>query len=253
MRRAQIDQLRIEIHPDRAAAGAAAAAEVADTIRAAQRETGGVRVLFASAPSQDEMLAALTEAPDIDWPMVTAFQLDEYLGIALDDARGFGHYLDHHLAKFVPLGRVHYIDGLADPGAECRRYAATLARAPIDVCCLGIGENGHLAFNDPPAARFDDPEPMRVVELSVASRRQQVHDGLWPALPVVPRRALTLTIPTLLAAQRIVCTVPGRAKRAALRRALHGPIDAACPASVLRTHPDAVLITDADAWPGDQA
>jgi glucosamine-6-phosphate deaminase len=246
-----VDRLRVEVHPDRdamgRAAGAAAATAIAERLRAGP---GEVRVVFASAPSQDEMLAALAAAPHLDWARVTAFHMDEYLGLDRDHPAAFGAYLRRHLFDAVRPGRVHYLDGAAPPAGECRRYAALLAEAPIDVCCMGVGENGHLAFNDPPDADFDDPEPVKVVTIDETSRAQQVHDGCFPRLEVVPRTAITLTLPTLLGARRVVCTVPGPTKRDAMRRALRGPIDASCPASGLRRHPSATAYLDTGSWPG---
>jgi glucosamine-6-phosphate deaminase len=157
--------------------------------------------------------------------------------------------LREHLFYRVQPGQVHLIDGLASPDAECRRYAALLAAAPIDLVCLGIGENGHLAFNDPPLARFDDPDLVRAVEIATASRQQQVHDGTFGSLDEVPRRAITLTIPALVSAAHMFCVVPGRLKRAAVSCTLRGPITADCPASILRRHQDATLYLDVEAYP----
>jgi glucosamine-6-phosphate deaminase len=153
----------------------------------------------------------------------------------------------------VRPGEVHLLDGSASPQAECRRYAALLAAAPIDLVCLGIGENGHLAFNDPPEARFDDPELVREVEIATASREQQVHDGTFSSLDEVPRRAITLTIPALTSAASMVCVVPGRLKRAAVSCTLRGPIAPECPASILRRHQDARLYLDTDAYPAPES
>lgn len=246
----RVDGLMVEVRPDRTATGRLAGRLVAQRLRDAQQVGGGARVAFASAPSQDDMLAALAGAGGIDWSNVTAFHIDEYVGLGRENDRSFARYLDEHLFDIVRPGRVHYIDARADPDAECRRYAGLWADPPIDVCCLGIGENGHLAFNDPPHARLDDEATVKVVQLDVASRRQQVHDGLWAHLDDVPRRAVTLTVPALLSARQVVCTVPGARKRDAVRRALSEPVSAAVPASALRTHADAVLVLDRESWPG---
>lgn len=244
-----VDRLRVRVYPDRQAMGAAAADEVAETMRALLEKQPIVRAIFASAPSQNELLAGLAAAKGIDWSRVHAFHMDEYLGLPPGSAASFGAYLRQHLFDRVHPGEVHLIDGSASPGSECRRYAGLLTAAPIDLVCLGIGENGHLAFNDPPAARFDDDEPVREVEISSASREQQVHDGTFASLDEVPRRAITLTIPTLVSAAHMFCVVPGRLKRAAVSRTLRRQITPECPASILRRHEDARLYLDRDAYP----
>jgi glucosamine-6-phosphate deaminase len=238
------DRLQVWVHPDRAAAGAAAAREAAETINAAISRQGAARIVLACAPSQDEMLAALATAP-VDWPRVTVFHMDEYVGLEAGHPASFRRYLHEHFLSRVRPMAFHGICGeAADAAAECQRYATLLAEAPLDLVCLGIGENGHLAFNDPPVADFADPERVKVVTLDEACRRQQVNDGCFGSLADVPRRALTLTIPLLMGARRLVVTVPGLRKAAAVRAALHGPISTACPASVSRTHLAAVLHLD---------
>ena len=248
-----VDRLDVHVYPNRAAMGAAAAQDVAAEMRARLADQASVRAIFASAPSQNELLAGLAAAEGIDWSRVHAFHMDEYLGLPPGSPASFGAYLREHLFDMVRPGEVHLLDGSASPQAECRRYAALLAAAPIDVVCLGIGENGHLAFNDPPLARFDDPELVREVEIATDSRQQQVHDGTFPSLDEVPRRAITLTIPALVSAACMFCVVPGRLKRAAVRRTLRGPITPECPASILRRHQHARLYLDADAYPAPES
>src|SRR4051812_13473984 len=165
--------------------GAAAAVEVDTAMREALARQPAVRMVFASAPSQNELLDALSTMPDLDWSRVTVFQLDEYLGLPPDAPASFGRYLRERLFDRVRPGSVQLIDGAAAPASEARRYADLLAAAPLDVICLGIGENGHLAFNDPPAD-FDDPNLVKSVPLDDASRQQQVNDGCFPALDAVP-------------------------------------------------------------------
>ena len=228
--------------------GAAAANEVAATMRALLDSQPTVCAIFASAPSQNELLAGLAAAEQIDWSRVHAFHMDEYLGLPPSSPASFGSYLREHLFDLVQPGEVHLLDGSASPRAECRRYAGLLTAASIDLVCLGIGENGHLAFNDPPAARFDDPELVREVEISTASREQQVHDGTFASLDEVPRRAITLTIPALVSAAHMFCVVPGRLKHAAVSRTLRGQITPECPASILRRHQHARLYVDADSY-----
>lgn len=241
-----VDRLRVNVFPTRAALGAAAGAAVAERVRQLLAVQPAARMIFAAAPSQDETLAALGAARGIDWGRVVAFHMDEYLGLSAGSAQSFGRYLRAHLFDHVRPGVVHFIDGSTSPAAERRRYAALLAEGPIDIVCLGIGENGHLAFNDPPVADFADPEAVKVVALDAACRQQQVNDGCFPSPAAVPTHALTLTIPTLMAGARLFCAVPGPAKRAAVRRALRGPVATDCPASVLRRHPDCTLYLDAD-------
>jgi glucosamine-6-phosphate deaminase len=250
---ARIDRLDVRVYADRAAMGKAAAADVAAAMRAALATQDRVRMAFAAAPSQEEFLAALVATSGLDWSRVTAFQLDDYVGLPADAPERFRHFLRTRLFELVRPGEVHLIGAVADEAAaadECRRYAALLSAAPLDIVCLGIGENGHLAFNDPPVADFQDPEPVKVVELDDACRRQQVNDGCFPSLDAVPTHAITLTIPTLLSGARLSVVVPGPSKRAAVRQTLSGPIETACPASILRTHPACTLYLDAASYDG---
>ncbi len=245
----KVDQLAVSVYPDRASMGAAAAAEAAAAMIEAIRERGAVRMVFAAAPSQNEFLAALAANPEIDWSKVTAFQLDEYVRLPPDAPQLFGTFLREALFDEVRPGVLHLIGpmGTVEEGqARAREYADLIDAAPLDIVCLGIGENGHLAFNDPPVADFGDPERVKVVELDTACRRQQVNDGAFLAIEDVPTHAVTLTIPTLMSGRRVVCIVPGPAKRHAVRETLRGPIATNCPASILRTHPNATLYLDAD-------
>ena len=237
----RFNSLEVHQHPDRVSLGLAAARGVAAALTA----RGTKRVVFACAPSQDEFFEALIVQP-VDWGMVTVFHMDEYVGLPADHPACFRHYLGRHLFSQITHGNVHYIraDPDADPDAEAARYASELVRKPIDLVCLGIGENGHLAFNDPAVADFADPAFVKLVALDDACRRQQVHDGCFTALDDVPTHALTLTIPALLSAREISCVVAGERKAKAVRDALLGPIATSCPASILRTHPRAVLHLD---------
>jgi glucosamine-6-phosphate deaminase len=227
--------------------GQAAGADVAQALRDALRTKDNARVVFASAPSQNDMIESLAVAPDIDWSRVTALHMDEYVGLPPGAPEGFGTYLTKRLFDRVRPGRVELIDG--DGADEARRYAELLAEAPIDIVCLGIGENGHIAFNDPKVADFADPQLVKLVELDERSRIQQVNDDCFPSISAVPTHAITLTIPALTSGRRLFCVVPGATKRDAVRQALEGPISEACPASVLRRHPDCTLYLDADSAP----
>jgi glucosamine-6-phosphate deaminase len=245
LRRLTRGRLAVEVHPDRPSLGAAAAQVVAAHLRTAVEARGQVAVIFASAPSQNEFLAALRVAPDIRWDKVTAFHLDEYVGLGPDHPASFRRFLVDRLFAHVPVGAFHGLDGLArDSVAECQRYAELLRREAPSLALLGIGENGHLAFIDPPFCDFADPEDVRVVELDEPCRRQQVNDRGFARLEEVPRIALSLTIPRLLAVPRAVAIVPGPAKRAAVTAALDGPVTPGCPASILRRHPHATLYLD---------
>ena len=242
---------RVLSFADRTEMGAAAAADVADELRARLAEQDAVRMVFAAAPSQSNMLDRLVAAPGIDWSRVTAFHMDEYLELPPGAPARFANWLDRAVFTRLPFAEVHRIEPGSDPEATAAAYAKLLAGAPIDVVCLGIGQNGHLAFNDPPVADLDDPVAVKVVELDHACRQQQVDDGAFAGLEDVPTHAITLTIPRLLDARRLFCVVPGAAKRHAVERALHAPVSAADPATALRTHPDVTLYLDAASGPDD--
>lgn len=239
------DRWKVQIYPDRAELGRAAAARVAGWMRGLLAAQPQVVMVFAAAPSQNEFLSELGCVEDLDWRRVVALHMDEYLGLPAGSAQSFGAFLKQRLFDPVRPGAVHYLAGDAvDAAAECRRYAALLAANPVDIVCAGIGENGHLAFNDPPVADFADPLPVKVVELDRPCREQQVHDGCFARLEEVPTHAMTLTIPALTRARRISCVVPGATKAAAVAAAVAGPIATACPASILRRHAGAVLSLD---------
>jgi len=244
-------RMRVEVHADRPAVGHAAALAVVDEIREHVAREGRAAVIFASAPSQNEFLAALREDTSIDWTKVTAFHLDEYLGIGSDHPASFRRFLKDRLFDHVPVAAFHGLDGEArDPAAECARYSGLLRAASPVLAILGVGENGHLAFIDPPVCDFFEPKDVRVVELDPVCRQQQVNDGSFAGLDDVPRHALSLCIPFLLGVPRAVAIVPGKAKRAAIAAAVDGPITRACPASVLRRHRDATLFVDEDSAAG---
>lgn len=244
------ERLRTVVLPDRATMAQVAARHAAERLREILEEKARARVIFAAAASQAEMLAALASEDGIDWARVQAYHLDEYVGLEQGDARSFGRWLDDHIWSIVYPGRVELIDGgNPDPAAESRRYGALLDEGGIDLGLIGIGENGHLAFNDPHVADFEDPETVKLVEIDDTSRRQQVRDGAFDAIGDVPRLALTVTMSAILGARSLSVVVPGAQKAEAVRRTLDGPIETACPASALRRHPDAVLFVDGPAYP----
>ncbi|MCX7323334.1 MAG: glucosamine-6-phosphate deaminase [Hyphomicrobiales bacterium] len=229
--------------------GLAAAIDTAEAIRRFLAVQGAVRMVFAAAPSQAEALAALVRQPDVDWRRVTAFPMDEYLGLAPGAPQSFAGWLDLHLFSHAPFAAVHRLVPGGAPEEAARHYARLLDEAPIDIVCLGIGVNGHIAFNDPPVADFNDPHDVKIVELDEICRRQQVDDGCFVRFDQVPTHALTLTIPRLLRAGQMICVVPGPLKRAAVAATLHGPVTTACPASILRQHPACTLYIDREADP----
>ena len=248
MREVWRDQLKVVVLPDRGTMGRAAAEHVASRLRGVLEERATVRTIFAAAASQTDFLAELVAADDIEWGRVEAFHLDEYVGLPPGDPRSFGQWLDEHLFSLVRPGRVELMDGAApDPIAESARYGALIADGGIDLALIGIGENGHLAFNDPHVADFDDPHVVKPVEIDDTSRHQQVRDGAFPAFDDVPKLAMTVTMSAILASRAISVVVPGPHKATAVARTLDGPIETACPASALRRHPDVVMFADEDA------
>ena len=243
-----VDRLRVRVFEDRAEMGRAAASETAEAIASRQAEGGRPRVVFAAAPSQDEFLSAMVASDRIDWSRVIAFHMDEYLGLSPEHPASFRRYLREHLFGLVdlPPDHRHLIPGEATdrPLRTCLDYEERLRAGPLDVVCAGIGENGHLAFNDPPVADFLDPLWIKVVRLDHACRVQQVNDGCFAGLDDVPTHAYTMTVPALLSARTIAVVVPGPRKADAVQAALQGPISERCPASKLRDHDGAVLYLD---------
>jgi glucosamine-6-phosphate deaminase len=248
-RHRMVERLRVCSFAARADMSRVAAGHVAADIRARLAVNVGVRMIFAAAPSQADMIEAMIAEPGIDWGRVTAFHMDEYVGLAPDAPQRFALWLDERLFGRVPFAAVHPIVPEPDPRAAAARYAALLDAAPIDIVCLGIGVNGHIAFNDPPVADFTDPQDVKIVKLDDVCRQQQVDDDCFPNVAAVPEHAVTLTVPRLLRAERLFCVVPGALKRVAVERALHGPITTDCPASVLRRHADCTLYLDAESDP----
>ena len=239
------DNLNVYVYESRPKMGNAAAAVIASEIRHAIQERGRANVILASAPSQNEFLAGLADAPDIDWSRVTGFHLDEYLGMDEHAPQSFRRFLNDRLVNKEPFGSFHGLRvDAADGAQEANGYAQLLQANPPDFAVLGIGENGHLGFIDPPFCDFSDPQAVKVVELDEVCRNQQVNDGAFATLEEVPRNALSLTIPTLMARPKLFAIAPGPAKRQAIRNTVEGQISTTCPASILRTHPDAHLFID---------
>ena len=240
-------RMKIEVYSSREAAGQAAARAAADAIQeiAAARDTIGV--IFATGAAQFATLAALTEMKHLPWERITGFHMDEYVGLSADHPGSFRRYMRERLTSRVRMGVFHEMDGsAADPERAARDYAEKLHAADPQLCLLGIGENGHLAFNDPPVADFDDPLDAKVVELDHQCRTQQLAEGWFPTIDDVPTHALSLTIPALMRVPKLIASVPGPRKAAIVRRAIEEPISTACPATILRTHPDVTVYLDSD-------
>jgi glucosamine-6-phosphate deaminase len=239
-----VDRLRVWRHPDGTALADAATGEAAECLRDAVAARGVAHAMFATGNSQLRFVDALVHSPNIPWADVVVFHMDEYLGIGPEHPASFQRWIRERIVERVRPAAAHYIDGLADGDQECKRYAALLQSHPLDLCCLGIGENGHLAFNDPPVADFDDPVDVKVVELDRSCRLQQVGEGHFPTVDAVPTHALTVTIPALLRASTVLAVVPEARKAEPVGATLTGPVAPACPASILRRHPHATLHLD---------
>lgn len=237
-------QLTVKIYPERRAMGNAAAAMISATLRRLLEQKEAVSIIFAAAPSQEEMLEALVNETGIEWSRVHAFHMDEYIGLPADAPQGFGNFLKQRIFDLLPFSTINYIDG-SGTEAACVKYGCLLQAHPADIVCMGIGENGHLAFNDPPAADFNDPLPVKIVELDEVCRQQQVNDGCFATLAAVPTHAVTLTIPSLLQAPHIFCVVPGERKATAVYDTIHQSIQPQHPSTILRNHNGATLFLDA--------
>ena len=242
------DLLNIAVFPDRETLGQEAARRIAATIHMLLQEKEYISMVFGAAPSQDETLDALAVDESIDWTRINIFHMDEYVGLTCAAPQLFSRYLSKHLYGKVDFREAFMIDGTAfDLDEECDRYAALLTKYQTDIVCMGIGENTHIAFNDPFVADFKDKKLVKVVDLDLQCRWQQVNDGCFESLENVPQKAITLTVPALFKASYAFCMVPGERKARAVRTTLTIPnITNECPASILRTHPAATLFLDAD-------
>ena len=244
----QAGKLKLEVYRSREAAGAAAALAAAEALRQLGRGSGSIGVIFATGASQLSMLKALTEIPGLPWEGIRGFHMDEYVGLPADHPASFRRYLRENLTRRVSMQEFSEVDGTAsDPVRACTEYEVKLRSANPQLCLLGIGENGHLAFNDPGNADFNDPMGMKVVRLDDVCRQQQVAEGWFEGLQNVPGQAMTLTVPTLFRVPKLIASVVGPRKAKILRRTLDEPISTACPATILRTHPDATVYLDEEA------
>ena len=247
MRTMKKDLLDVKIFETRAEMGAVAAQEIKAAVLSMLETKETINMIFAAAPSQNEVLASLAQDKSIPCNRVNAFHMDEYIGLSPEAPQGFGNFLKAHIFGLADFKSVHYINPAAtDADAECERYTALLKEYPTDIVVMGIGENGHIAFNDPPVADFNDPKTVKPVQLDEVCRNQQVNDGCFAKLDDVPKTAITLTVPTLFAGKQLFCIVPAKTKANAVYATVTGEIGEACPASILRRHANAVLYLDGD-------
>ena len=247
MRELTVDKLQIKIFETRNEMGQCAAKDIKERFCSLLAEKDEINVIFAAAPSQNDVLASLVTDKDIEWNRINAYHMDEYIGLDKDAPQGFGNFLKAHIFGLVPFKSVNYIDSTAtNPDAEAARYSELLVNNPTDVVVRGIGENGHIAFNDPPVADFKDTKVVKPVKLDEICRNQQVNDGCFAKIDDVPTHALTLTVPTLVKAPYLFCIVPAPTKANAVKETLTGSIDEHCPASILRLQENAILYLDGD-------
>ncbi len=241
------DKLKVKVFENRTLMGEDAAKDIKNAIVTLLKDKAEINMIFAAAPSQNDMLKALISDKDIAWNRINAFHMDEYIGLSKDAPQGFGNFLKEHIFGLVDFKSVNYIDVSAtDPQKESQRYAKVLEKNPTDIVVMGIGENGHIAFNDPPVADFNDSLAVKPVKLDQVCRQQQVNDGCFESIDKVPTHAITLTVPTLVKPKYLFCVVPAKTKAKAVYQTLNGNIEESCPASILRTHQNAVLYLDND-------
>lgn len=242
-----VGKASVQVFPSKLAASWAAAGKAADILSAVISEKGVARMIVGTGLSQADMIDALVRNEKLDWNHVEVFHMDEYVGIQESHPASFRRWLRSHLVDVVHPKQAFYLNAdEPDLAKECQRYEELLSAAPIDLCFLGFGENGHIAFNDPHAADFKDPLLVKRVRLDEKCRRQQVGEGCFENINAVPQEALSLTCPVLLSANDVISCVPERRKAEAVRDALEGPISASCPASIVRTHPQASIFLDRD-------
>ena len=246
IRKIKAEELLVRVFDTRADMGKAAAEHAAEMIRTVAAQKDEINIIFAAAPSQNEFLATLREMKDLPWEKINAFHMDDYIGLPADAPQGFANFLRRSIFDLVPFKKVYCMNGQnPDPQAECDRYARLLKEHPADIIFMGIGENGHIAFCDPPVADFNDPLDVKVVELEGRCRQQQVNDGCFPTLDEVPTHALSLTIPLMMRVPHMMLVAPTALKAQAIYGTVRGPITTEVPASIVRTHEGgATLYTD---------
>lgn len=247
MKTYKVDKLTVKIFETRKEMGEVSAKEISAKIKELLSVKPEINMIFAAAPSQNDVLKSLVEDKTIEWNRVNAYHMDEYIGLDKNAPQGFGNFLKEHIFGLVPFKSVNYIDiTTKDPEKEADRYGELLKNNPTDIVIMGIGENGHIAFNDPPVADFNDARWVKPVKLDEICRNQQVNDGCFKTINDVPTHAMTLTVPTLVKAPYLFCIVPAPTKAKAVYETLNGSIDEHCPASVLRLQDNAVLYLDGD-------
>lgn len=242
----KVDKLTVKVYDNRQSMGQAAGDEAAAYLRELLASQDEVWAVFGAAPSQNEVLAAVASAEGIDWTRVHALHMDEYVNLPADAPQGFGNFLRRAIFDKLPFASVEFIGSEGDPDEKIARYTKILEEHPIDIVFLGIGENGHIAFNDPHVADFNDPVRIKKVDLDLKCRQQQVNDGCFAKLEDVPEYALTLTVPTMFSGKRMFCVVPAPTKADAVRATCQGPVGEVCPATVMRLHDNAILYCDSD-------
>ena len=240
------DNLTVKVYDTRSDMGLAAGKEIADCIKELLKTKDELNMIFAAAPSQNEVLEYLANDKTIPWEKINAYHMDEYVGIDKTAPQGFAMFLKNALFNKVPFKTVNTLDSTADPDVEAERYSKLLKENPVDIVCMGIGENGHIAFNDPHVADFNDTKLVKKVDLDDVCRMQQVHDGCFATLDDVPKYALTLTVPALAAGKYQFCVVPAATKANAVKNTVYGEISEVCPATILRKLDNAILYCDSD-------
>ena len=247
MKQFKKDELLVKIFETRQEMGKVAALDIKAKIKELLSQKAEINMIFAAAPSQNDVLKSLAEDKEIEWNRVNAYHMDEYIGLSKDAPQGFGNFLKDHIFGLAPFKSINYIDCTAtDPEVEAERYGKLLLENPTDIVIMGIGENGHIAFNDPPVADFNDKKVVKPVKLDEICRNQQVNDGCFKSINEVPTHALTLTVPTLMKAPYLFCIVPAPTKANAVYATLNGEIGEVCPATALRLHKDSILYLDGD-------
>lgn len=238
------NKLDVKVFETRKEMGEAAAKLAAEKINELLSQKEEVNMIFAAAPSQNEFIESLIQK-EINWSRINAFHMDEYIGLEAGAPQAFGNFLKEKIFGKVPFKSINYLNGnTTNPEEECKRYAGLLKEYPTDIVCMGIGENGHIAFNDPPVADFNDPKLVKIVALDNECRQQQVNDGCFANFDAVPTHALTLTVPALMSGKYVYCVVPGELKATAVYNTLNQKQSEEYPSTILRSHPNAILYLD---------
>lgn len=241
------DKLSVKVYGSRDTLGREAAVDAINSIKYLLSKKNEINIIFAAAPSQNEFIAHLVAEEGLEWEKINAFHMDEYVGLGINAPNGFAFFLNNKIFKKRAFKSLNFLKGDAENiDNECRRYLELLTKFPPDIVCMGIGENGHIAFNDPHVADFKDNQLVKVVKMDNMCRNQQVNDGCFESIDIVPTHAITLTVPALMAGKNIFCMVPAKSKARAVFETVTGKIDEICPASILRQHNNAILYTDLD-------